>query len=312
MLNFLQSRDQFLILTHKRPDGDTLGSAAGLCAGLRCLGKTAYVARNPETTLRYLPYVEPLFPPEGFTAQTVVTVDVAAPELIPKIWQALQIDARIDHHLTRETFAPVSYVDEGAAACGEIILELLQALKVPLTKELAAPLYLAITTDTGCFRYSSTTAKTHAAAAALFGTGFSAGQIDEMVFSCKSHAQVAVESAVLQDMEFLSDGRIAIGTLSLERIQKAGAAEDDLEMVSSLPRLIRGVAAGVTIRQEKVGCKLSVRTMAPYDANLICAQMGGGGHARAAGCRTPDADMAEARRMVLDALEACYPGEFEL
>lgn len=310
VLNYIQRQNGFLILTHRRPDGDTLGCAAGLCLGLRSLGKTAYVARNPEVTPRYLPFVEPCFPREKYAAQTVLTVDTATPEMLPDIWRKLPIDARIDHHPTLATYAPVSYVSSEAAACGEIVLAILQALSVKITPDIALPLYLAITTDTGCFRYASTTADTHRAAALLMDTGINTGEIDEMVFSRKTRARIEVESAVLQGMEFLAHGKIAIGFLPLEMVERLGAGEDDMENVAALPRQIQDVVIGITMRQELDGWKISVRSAADYKANQICVCLQGGGHARAAGCRVSDSNPAVVRRKILEAIQCCYPEEF--
>ncbi|MCL2082315.1 MAG: DHH family phosphoesterase [Oscillospiraceae bacterium] len=313
ILKLLRERDHFIILTHISPDGDTLGSAAGLCLGLRKLGKTAYVGCNPEITPRYLPFVQELFPPQGYTYDTVITVDIASQGLIPLLWRDLTVDARIDHHptLTDNCYAMINYIDTAAAACGEIILLLLLEMDIELCKDIAKVLYLAITTDTGCFRFSSTTARTHRLAAMLLEAGLAAYEIDEMVFSQKSPSRIEVESTVLRGIEYSAGGKIALASLYLENIAKAKACEDDLESLSALPRQILGVVIGLLIRQEQNCCKISVRTAAPYEANLICSLLGGGGHARAGGCRLHDADVKKARELLLTAVRQCYPGLWE-
>ena len=124
---WLSERDQFLILTHVRPDGDTLGSAALLCRGLRKLGKTAHILENPGITAKYAALHEGLTQKEALAGDTLVSVDVAAPNMLPDAFRPLQdrIALRIDHHGTATPFTPLSLVDAGAAACGEILFDVL-------------------------------------------------------------------------------------------------------------------------------------------------------------------------------------------
>ncbi len=184
---------------------------------------------------------------------------------------------------------------------------ILESLGIVIDAEIAGPLYLAITTDTGCFRYSSTTARTHRMAAQLFDTGLPAGEIDDLVFSQKSRVRMQMESAALQSIEYFAQGKVAMVLILWNAIHEAGANEDDLENISALPRQVAGVDIGLTLRQEENGCKISVRTSPPYEANLICARLGGGGHARAGGCRLAERDLEAVRVMLLDSVYTCYP-----
>ena len=120
---FLKDHDGYLILTHVRPDGDTVGCAAALCRGLRDLGKTAHVLPNPETTSLFSPYLEGLLAPEDFRPETVVSVDMAARGLFPDNAQQYleRVDLAIDHHPSQEFFARETCLDAGRAACGELI-----------------------------------------------------------------------------------------------------------------------------------------------------------------------------------------------
>ena len=162
----LQTVDRVLLLTHVRPDGDTIGSAAALCRALRDLGKTAYLLPNPGITETYESYAAPYWAEEGFTPDFVVAVDIAALSLLPENAKkyASCIDLAIDHHPSNEGFAKESCVLAEMAACGEIIYEI-AGLMTPMTAEIALPLYVAVSTDTGCFVYANTTAHTHRVAA---------------------------------------------------------------------------------------------------------------------------------------------------
>ena len=167
----LRTFDNVLILTHVRPDGDTVGCAAALCAGLRRLGKTAYLLPNDGLTDTTRPYFRPYAAPEGFTPGQVVSTDIATVGLFPENAKpyAKQVDLAIDHHPSFESFGQENIARPSAAACGELVYDILIQLG-PVTPEMALPLYVAIATDTGCFAYSNTTAYTHTVAAALLET----------------------------------------------------------------------------------------------------------------------------------------------
>ena len=141
----LRSFDNVLILTHVRPDGDTVGCAAALCAGLRALGKTAYLLPNPELTKNSEPYFLPYAAPEGFVPGAVVSTDVATTALLPENARCYvgAIDLAIDHHPSFEHFGKANIVRPEAAACGELIYDIMAALG-PITPELALPLYVAV------------------------------------------------------------------------------------------------------------------------------------------------------------------------
>ena len=164
----LAAMDQVLILTHVRPDGDTIGSAAALCCGLRALGKTAYLLPNPELTATYAPYAAPYLAEADFVPAYVVSVDIAALSLLPENARPYQdrIALAIDHHPSQEFFARETCLEADSAACGEIMYDILWQL-TPLTPEMALPLYVAVSTDTGCFVYSNTTPRSHRIAAQL-------------------------------------------------------------------------------------------------------------------------------------------------
>ena len=169
---FLKKHDNYLILIHKRPDGDTTGCAAGLCRALRSLGKTAHVLPSPDITSSLARYLDGLTVPDGFEPDTVVSVDVAAPGLLPPNAEPYKnrIDLAIDHHPSQEFFAKETCLEADRAACGETIWNICKELGAT-GAEIAAPLYVAVSTDCGCFVYANTTPHTHRAAACPTATG---------------------------------------------------------------------------------------------------------------------------------------------
>lgn len=308
--SWLLERDQFLILTHRRPDGDTLGCAAGLVQGLAQAGKTAYILNNPETTPRYAKYVEKYCAPEGFVPSYVITVDIASEDLFPinGLEYRDNISLCIDHHPSNSNYARVSCVDTQKAACGEIIYELLLEMNGSLSVEAATSLYVAISTDTGCFAYGNTTSGTLRIAAELVDAGVPNGEINSELFRKKAKSRILLEAMITSGIEFLYNGAVAIATITGGMMAEAGASENDMDDVASIPGAIEGVVAGITIR-EMTGpedCKVSVRTTPLVNANDLCARFGGGGHAMAAGFSL-NVSSGEVKRLLIDALGEIFP-----
>ncbi len=304
----LRSFDNILILTHVRPDGDTVGSAAGLCAGLRALGKTAYLLPNPELTDTAAPYFRPYAAPEGFRPEKVVSTDIATTDLFPENARPYRdrVDLAIDHHPSFEGFGRENLVRSSAAATGEIIYDILARLG-PVTAEMALPLYVAVSTDCGCFAYNNTTAYTHAVAAALLRTGIDFQAVNKVFFRTKTKKRMALEAAMLSAAEYHDRDRTVVLAVPLSLMERVGASETDAEDLSALGGQIEGVDCAVTMRELRPDVwKFSLRTGPRVNATRVCALLGGGGHAAAAGC-TVEGPFAEAKRRMLEAVASVVP-----
>jgi len=284
---YLLERDSFLILTHRRPDGDTLGSAAALCRGLRSLGKQATILKNPEITPKYQFLFEGLTKTTAEETDILVAVDVASQSMLPQSFSALadKIDLRIDHHGAAESFTKNELVDPAAAACGQIIYDILMEMGAALDVPTANALYTAISTDTGCFRYANTQPHTFTVAAACAKISPDLYRLNQLLFETNSLARLRIQGWMVENAEFLADGKICVCALPLEVEEQIGVTEDDMENISGVPRSIEGVKIAATLRQEKdTGkVKLSIRAVPGFDAGAICAKFGGGGHKGAAG-----------------------------
>ena len=301
----LRGMDNVLILTHVRPDGDTIGSAAALCQALRDMGKTAYLLYNPEITATYAPCAAPYWAPERFAPEHVVSTDIAALNLLPDNAAAYadRIELAIDHHGSHGFFAEQVCLDADAAACGEIVCDIIRDL-TPMTPEIAMLLYVAIATDTGCFVYTNTTAHTHRIAAELLEAGIDVGPVNKALFRTKSRTRLAMEARMVADMTLYDHDRVVVMTIPLSLRQEMHATEADIEELSSLAALVEGSDCGVTLRELRPGViKISLRTGPRVDASAVCQQLGGGGHRAAAGA-TVDGTMDEVRQAVLQAYQA--------
>lgn len=302
---YLKGHDRFLILTHKNPDGDTIGSAAALCRALRCLGKEAYVYKNPGFTPRYSAFLEGMTA-EEYMPDCIVAVDIADIKLLPSVCEkyADKISLAIDHHPTHRSFCENILLDADAAACGEIIFSLINSLGIEISLDIATALYVAVSTDTGCFLYSNTTPQTHKIAAALLECGVKTDLIHRDFFITKTRARLSIEAKLIDGMHFYCGGKAAVAKLSLALISSVHATEDDLDNIGSLTRSIEGAELGILIRELEDGsCKLSVRSGEGVNAAALCAHFGGGGHIRAAGC-TINAPLDQAEAQVVAAVDS--------
>lgn len=284
--DWLLSRDRFTILTHRKPDGDTLGSATALCLGLRQLGKTAHVLQNEEVTPLYAPLLEGLTKPQAEEGDILIAVDVAADSMLPKSYADMKnaIDLRIDHHGSGREYTPNEFVDSQSAACAEMIWELLLDMGVAGDQKIAEAVYVGVSTDTGCFRFANTTAHTFDVAADCVFAGADIFEWNRKLFDTNSLAKLRLQAWVTDHFELLCDGKIAICALPKAVEEEIGVSEDDMNNISGFLRSIEGVCIAALLRDvDKENTKVSIRSIPGYNAAYICEQFGGGGHPGAAG-----------------------------
>lgn len=301
---WLLANDRYRIVTHRRPDGDAVGSACALCLGLRALGKTAAIWDNPQFTPRHAPFLEGLISREPLDGDTVVSVDLAAETLLPLNADALagRTALAIDHHGSNTHFAERELVLPQAAACGEILYPLLTAMGVSLTRRMAEAIYVAVSTDTGCFQYANTTAQTLQTAADMAKLGADLFVINQQFFGTKTFGRLQLEARLTQTMVFCADGLVGLCQIPAAWVAELGLTEDDLDSISGFARTVEGVEIGILIREVEQGAgKLSLRTSPRFDASALCAQLGGGGHAGAAGATVAEGPEA-ARQAILQVL----------
>ena len=282
---FLRQKDNFCILTHADPDGDALGSAAGLCLGLRALGKTAFVLENPQTpaNLRFL--CENLTAAVPAENATLVSVDVASPRIFMKneSYDPENIQLRIDHHGRSTSYAPLELVEPQMASCAELIYEVLMELGVELTEDMAIALYTGVSTDTGCFRFANTNAHAFQVAAACAATGANLQPINQAMFDTVSLGKLRVQGWIAENTRFYADGKVAICVLPAGLIKSLGAEESEMNGLAGFVRSIAGVEIAATVQVQETQNKISVRAVPGYDASAICEKFGGGGHKGAGG-----------------------------
>ncbi len=299
----LRNNDDFVVLCHKSPDGDTLGSAFALCLALENMGKKVKLAplSSVPSKLEQLVYTSKN---ENFDESFVISVDVADICMLDKDCDKYKgnVFLCIDHHISNSSYAQNLLLDENASATCEIMFDLLQELDVKINLQMANALYTGMCTDTGCFKYSNVTPKTFRTAAKLIEFGAEHAKINRIMFDTKSYARLKLESAVVSNMQSFFEDKCKLTYINLDTISSANAQEDDIDGLSSIPRQVEGTLVGVFLREKEDIYKVSVRTSGEVDASEICKRLSGGGHICAAGCELPK-DFNKAKNMILDAVK---------
>lgn len=286
VVKFLKKNNNYCVLCHASPDGDTLGAAAALVISLKKMGKNAFVLCPDEIPEKYSYFINKgLLNKTNYS--TVIAVDVADMQLLGSLKDEFlgKVDLCIDHHISNTKYAKMLYLDSCASATCESIYELLRLMKIELDEITASALYTGISTDTGSFKYSNVTAKTHKIAAELYGYNINASQISKLMFDTKSKRVVALEKAAMNGAEFYFNDRCFVMSVTMDMLSKTGCKDNELESLAAITRSIEGVLVGITIKQrDENEYRVSLRTEAGIDASKICAALGGGGHKAAAGC----------------------------
>lgn len=297
---FLKRHDNYIILTHASPDGDTLGAAYALYYALKETGKVAAVICPDVIPSKYGYFVTRTDEVDGDNV-TVVAVDVADKQLLGSLKDDFgdKVCLNIDHHISNTEYAKYLCLDSGASATCEIIYELIVRMHVNMNTATAKALYTGIATDTGCFKYTNVTAKTHLIVSELYEYDIEAPEINRIMFDTKSKRLIELEKMVLADAEYHFNNRCMLLSVTAEMQQKTGCSGPELEGIAVISRSVEGVVAGVTVKQTDDNVfKVSMRTYEPLDASAICKRLGGGGHKAAAGA-TLEGTLPEVKQKIL-------------
>lgn len=298
---FLKETNKINLLTHKSPDGDTLGSSFALKYALEKLGKKVYIYCNDPLPKKF-EYMGKLDPLESLNQENIlVGIDLADTTLLGDKLQSIKnnIHLSIDHHISNSLYAKKSFIVENASATAEIIYDIIRKLEINIDSQIASCIYTGISTDTGCFKYSNTTAKAHMIAAKMFELGCDFKSINKKMFETKTQNQIKIEKFILDTLETYLNGSCAIIQIPYKLKTSLNAKDEELDSFSGIPLTIEGVLVGVTLKEkEPEKIKVSIRTDGKINASHICKEFGGGGHLAAAGCLI-NASLDEAREQIL-------------
>lgn len=305
---YLRENDDYLILMHASPDGDTLGCGSALCIALQRIGKRAK-AVCPDAVPSRFDYLFAPVKAQEFEPKTIVCVDVADTKLLGDMKDiGDRANLCIDHHVSNTDYAERTLVKEDYAAACEVMYEVINALGVSFDKELANCIYTGTATDTGCFKFSNTSPQSHIIAAEMLKFGADFTQINYVMFDMKTQGRISLEQQVLEGIKYYAEGHVAAITVSLELLSNIKDIDsDDIGAMANIPRQIAGVDIGICVKEKKKGVfKASLRSSERIDVSVIAQKYGGGGHKRAAGCSFENCTMQQAVETIGKACEqAC-------
>jgi phosphoesterase RecJ-like protein len=301
-------KDESILLTcHIMPDGDSIGSLLGLGLPMLSAGfnVTMFSADEVPERYKFLQGTDKIetgkLSKQNFAK--VLALDCSDHLRLKPIWEQIKdiFIINIDHHPTNNFFGKINHVDAKAAATGEIVHALLEEMRLEPDLSAASALYVAISTDTGSFKFENTTARTHQVAAQLLAAGVNPKDITPLVFDLRPRRAVFILREALVSLKFSEDGKIAWLTLTEKEMKEAGAKDEDLDGIVNFAKNIEDVEVGLLFREKTDGTvKVGFRSHRA-DVGSIAKTLGGGGHARAAGCSL-EGSLENAMQTVLTAV----------
>lgn len=310
----LKKKDNFLLASHINPEGDAVGSILAMESLLRRLGKKTLIACEdpfPER-LACLPSkrwnrAKDVQPGRPFGA--LVVADCPTLERIGLVQKLLTPKTEIfniDHHISNVRFGHYNYIQPSASAAGEVVYDIFKQFKMKLNQEEATALYVSISTDTGSFKYSNTTVKSHQIASELIQTGIDIEKINDALYATYSLEKIQLYSLLLGRVQRSSDGAIAWVGLTRADLKRTGATYEDTEGFIDFLKYIKEVHFSFFMSEmdgaQKGQVKVSFRSKGDYDVAQVAAHFGGGGHKKAAGC-TINGALEEATEKILEQIK---------
>ncbi len=311
IIEVIKSSKKIGVTFHVSPDGDALGSAFALTSGLRKLNKEAYVLSKEEIPedFNFLPLEEELIETSGKIADMtdcIIVLDCGSFDRIsanfPDKDKKIKL-LNIDHHKSNDMFGNFNYVDTSASCVGEIIYQLLMKLKLKLTQEISVCLYTSIITDTGSFKYPSTTSLTHKIAGDLINTGIDFNRIHKIIFENKKIERIKLYGEVIRTMTLYHNNKLCVMEISNDTLKNLNLPLNiDTSDIIAFAMQIDTVEVAALIKETDKGAKISLRSKAKVDVSKVAEVFGGGGHLRAAGL-VMEKNMEASRNEIIDFLK---------
>lgn len=299
---FLRNCKDAVIITHQSPDGDCIGAGFGLKDILAELGIRSRVICSDEFSSRF-DFLTNVGAGEEFEPETIIAVDVADTQLMGKYKDIYgdKVQLCIDHHISNRNYAEKTLLRPKATAVCEIIYDLAKFMGVNISRHCAMCLYTGIATDSGCFRYDCTTAEAHEIAAEIkrsYDIDFA--EINRNMFEVKTKARMILESKFMDIMEEYEGGKIIFAAITLDMMKKIGVSYDEFEGLAPMTVQLEGTEVGILVKEREPGLfKCSFRSANNINVSDICRSIGGGGHAKAAGCSV-EGTLDEVRSRLLE------------
>jgi len=285
----IRQRQRFVISSHVRPDGDAIGSQLAMAYALRHLGKEVRIVDGdrPPTPLLVFPGVEAIEVMAEIDDPGDAVIVMECGDLARTGVRGFErgFVINIDHHPGNTMYGALNWFDLSAAACGEMVFDLVQALGVPLTKEIATHVYIAILTDTGSFHYSNISPKTFEICRHCVEAGVDPPAVARSIFDSNNLGRLKLFGAVLSRMELDPSGRLATVYVDQQMATDCGGTYEDTEGLINLPLTVKEIQAVVFFKENGPNdWRISMRSKGDIDINVVAKQFGGGGHKNASGC----------------------------
>jgi phosphoesterase RecJ-like protein len=299
-------RQRFVVTSHARPDGDAIGSQLAMAYALRALGKDVRAVDRDPAPVQFQPFpgVADIEVAKEFHGECDAVLVMECGDLSRTGVEGLEkyFIINIDHHPGNKMYGAIDWFDEGAAACGEMVFDIIDALGVPLTAEMATHVYIAIMTDTGGFHFGHVTPHTFEICRRCADAGAQPEAIARAVYDSSTLGRLRLMGAVLRSLELEAKGRIALVHMSLKMLADCGATQEDSDGLINLPLTVKEIDAVAFFKEISPECyRISLRSKGDVDVNRAAVAFGGGGHKNAAGCSL-DGRYEDVRKKVLEEL----------
>lgn len=305
----IKNSNKIGIAAHVSPDGDAVGSVISFAEGLRSIGKEVTILSKDKAPSDFV--FLSLFDEynENVTFKKdidiLIAVDTANLERLSVDLEETKENylINIDHHISNDMYGDLNYVDGEASSASEIVFRFLKKLGVELSKDMGKALYTGIASDSGSFRFPSTSPETHVAVSEILKTGIDFSKIHRDLFGTKSFYELRVLGIALSSMSSFNDGEINILSLTKEDMSLTDPINSDLGFIVNYGLMPKEAEVAVLFKETVDGFKVSLRTKTYLNASEICSEFGGGGHVRAAGCLIRDNSLIDSKRLILEAIE---------
>lgn len=311
ILNKIMESNSINITFHTSPDGDSLGSALALYQGIKNLGKKVDILSKEDMpkTFKFLPFSNKIDGKNYKVKEDVDCVIVLDCGNVERINAELDLENRnyflmnIDHHMSNEFYGDLNYVNTDAAAVSESVYEILKTLNVTIDKDIAKCLYTSIITDTGSFRYPSTTENTHKVAGNLINAGVDFSSIHREIYENKDFTRLKLYGKVFEEMK-LVDEKICVMKITYSMLKEIGLEEaKDTSDVISMGMQVGSVEASVLLKEAEEGIKISLRSKKFVDVRKVAEKFSGGGHVRASGAYVKGKTLHEVEKMIIESIK---------
>ena len=312
IINKIKHCNKIAITFHSSPDGDAIGSSLALFQGLKKFGKEVEILSKEEMLedFKFLCGSENINHKKFKVSTDTECVIVLDCGDVKRINAELNFENRgytiinIDHHLSNELYGDLNYVDTNAAAVSEIIYQMIKLMGIDMDKDIAECLYTSIITDSGSFRYPSTTSVTHTIAGDLINTGIDFSEIHRVIFENKKFQRIKLYGKAIESMKLAAGDKICTIEITKDMLFNLGIIKDtDTSDIINIGMKIDTVEVGVLLKEVEQGVKVSLRSKSKVDVRKIAETFGGGGHLRASGLVISDKSIAEVKDIILAEVE---------